>query len=116
MMAVVVAAALLLPGVPRHSLGEHCARVASVAGQHAGGHHTVPNNTPDHRSDPCPHCPPAQCATESGCASPILGALARPVAPPPIASTALPAQVATRLPPHSTQPPTPPPQVRFRIV
>ena len=116
MVAVVLAVAFLLPGASRHSLGEHCARISPAeAGHHGAGHDAPVNNTRDHDSDPCPHCPPAECATAVSCATSIVATLDPVSAATPLVSALHPDQLAPRLRFNPSAPPTPPPQDPFRI-
>ena len=117
MLAGIVSVALLLPAGLAHRLTEHCAPAAAVeAPHHPGDHGPVPNNSPDHRSDPCPQGPPTQCGSGSSYASLIQSLLAQFGWLPPLLAAALPDQLAARLPLGLSEPPTPPPQGPFRFV
>lgn len=118
MLAALLSAAMLLPGGLPHQQGAHCLEMAAPvdAHSHAGGHDAVPNNSPDQRPAPCPHCPPARCATQSGCASLLLGVLIEPTSLTAPAPAAPPETSPVLFPAPPIQPPTPPPQDPFRLV
>ena len=117
MVAGLVSAALMLPGALPHRQGEHCTGVVTSGTQpHAGSHGAMPNNSPDHRQDSCPHCPADRCALQSSCASLIPGLVVQAARLSPVIPAVLPEQDATRLLPASREPPTPPPQSLLRFV
>ena len=117
MLSFLLSAAMLLPGGLPHREGAHCARVAVVveAHHHAGGHAAVSNNSPDQAPDPCPHCPPARCAAQVGCAFLLIGMLIEHPSFSAPAPAAAPETGPARFPAPPMQPPTPPPQDHFRF-
>ena len=116
MVVAVLAVAFLLPSLPPHSLGEHCARLsATEVPHHPAGHDGRTNNTRDHDADPCPHCPPAECPSAVSCSSVIVATVDPAVAAPTTAALARPDQPEPRIRRTRNEPPTPPPQDPFRI-
>ncbi len=72
----------LLPTPAHAATGAHCAAAGepTAAAEHAGHHATPPapaghdHAAADH--DDCPHCPPADCASQLHCSAPSLLSLA----------------------------------------
>lgn len=72
----------LLPTPAHAAEGAHCVVTGEVAAavEHAGHHAPAPAPTGDFHADAdhddCPHCPPADCATQVHCSAPSLVSLA----------------------------------------
>lgn len=106
--SLLLAAAIAATALPQAARA-HCA--APAGDQPAHHQHQAPD-VPAPTGD-CPHCPPAQCASQTHCAAAVDVAVAQGTGPRPVSGAPpVPARVQRAWASHAPQPIPPPPQLR----
>jgi len=111
-VAVLVAGAMFLASAAPLSSQAHCAGlVAPLADHH--DEHQHGNNSDALPTSGCPHCPPAECALQPACSSPVTGLFATATGvPEPDNGLSRHEFVRSLIRAGGREPPTPPPQRR----